>query len=118
MQELNSIPQRDMSVTDYTTKVKEICDALGSINVTVDADEMVQICLGGLAQRYGPIRTAICTREKPPSFFDLQSTLMVIENHVSGSRTTKSDILMLYTEAERLHGRGGTHRQRTTRAEP
>ena len=66
-----------MSVTDYTTKIKEICDALGSINVTVDEDEMVHIYLGDLAQRYGPILTAICTREKPPSFFDLQSMLMV-----------------------------------------
>ena len=54
-QELNNIRQRDMSVTDYTTKVKEICDALGSINVTVDEDEMAQICLVGLAQRYRPI---------------------------------------------------------------
>ena len=66
-----------MSVTDYTTKVKEIYDAIESINVTVDEDEIVQICLDGLAQRYGPIRTAICTREKPPSFFNLQSMLMV-----------------------------------------
>ena len=40
-QELKSIQQRDMSVTDYTTKVKEIYDALGSINVTVAKDEMV-----------------------------------------------------------------------------
>ena len=74
-----------MSVTDYTTKVKEICDALGSINVTVDEDEMVQTCLGGLMQRYGPIRMTICTQEKPSSFFDIQSTLMVEENHTSGS---------------------------------
>ena len=29
-----------MSVTDYT-KIKEICDALGSINVTVDEDEIM-----------------------------------------------------------------------------
>ena len=36
-------------MTDYTTKIKEICDALGSISVTVDEDEMVQIYLGGLA---------------------------------------------------------------------
>ena len=48
-QELNNIRQRDMLVTDYTTKIKEICDALGSINVTFDEDEMVQICLDGLA---------------------------------------------------------------------
>ena len=43
-----------MSVIDYT-KVTEICDALGFINVTVDEDKIVQICLGGLAQRYEPI---------------------------------------------------------------
>ena len=92
-QELNNIQQRDnvMSVTDYTTKVKEICDALGSINVTLDEEEMIQICLSGLAQRYEPIWTAICTREKPPSFLDLQSMLMVEENNVSGSWTTQSD---------------------------
>ena len=38
-----------MSVTNYTTKIKEICNALESINVTVDEDEMVHICLGSLA---------------------------------------------------------------------
>ena len=45
---------------------------------------MVQICLGGLSSRYGPIGMAICTREKPPSFSDLQSMLMVEGNHASG----------------------------------
>ena len=88
-----------MSVTDYSTKVKEICDALGSINVTMDEDEMVQICLDGLAQRYEPIQMTICTREKTLSFFDLQSMLMVEENHASGSQTTQSDSRILYTEA-------------------
>ena len=48
-QELNIIWQRDMSITHYTTKLKEICKALGSINITTDEEEMVQICLGGLA---------------------------------------------------------------------
>ena len=35
------VQQKDMTVMDYTTKIKEICDALGSINVTVDEEEMV-----------------------------------------------------------------------------
>ena len=43
-----------MRVTDYTTKIKEICDALESINVIVDKDKMVQICLGGLEVRADP----------------------------------------------------------------
>ena len=61
-QKLNNIRQRDMFVINYTTKIKEICNALESINMTVEEDEMVLIYLGGLAQRYGPIRTTICTR--------------------------------------------------------
>ena len=48
-QELNNIQQRDMSITTYTLKIKELCDSLGSIGVNIDDDEMVQICLGGLA---------------------------------------------------------------------
>ena len=96
-----------MSVIDYNTKIKEICDALGSINVMVDEDEMVQICLGGLAQTYGPIRKAICTQEKSSLFFNLQSMLMVEENHASGSRTTQSGSRMLYTEADWPCGHGG-----------
>ena len=41
--------QRDISITSYTLKIKELCDALGSIDVVIDDDEMVQICLGGIA---------------------------------------------------------------------
>ena len=50
-QELNNIVQRDMMATDYTTNNKENCD--GYINVIVDVERMVQVCLGDLAQRYG-----------------------------------------------------------------
>ena len=42
-QELSNIPLRDMSITSYTLKIKEICEALGSISVNGDVDEMVQI---------------------------------------------------------------------------
>ena len=52
-QELNNIQQRDMYITSYTIKIKELCDLLGSISLNVDDDEMLQICLGGLAPRFG-----------------------------------------------------------------
>ena len=84
-----------MSIANYTAKVKVICNALGSIDITVGKEEMVQICLGGLAQRYGHIRTTILTREKPLSFFDLQYMLIVEESQTSRSRTTQSDNWML-----------------------
>ena len=37
-----------MSVADYTSKIKDICDSLASIDVNVEEGEMVQISLGGL----------------------------------------------------------------------
>ena len=71
-QELNNLQQRDMSITSYTLKIKELCDALGLINVIVDDEEMVQICLGGLTPRFSAIRSAVLVRENPPSLFNLQ----------------------------------------------
>ena len=37
-------------MSDYITKIKSICDSLSSINMNVDEDEMIQVCLGGLPQ--------------------------------------------------------------------
>ena len=68
---LNNIQLRDMSIGSYTLKIKELCDSLGSINVSIDDDKMVQICLGGLAPRFNAIRCDVLVREKSPSFFDL-----------------------------------------------
>ena len=71
-----------MTVPDYSAKIKSISDSLGTIKINVDEDEMVQVCLGGLAQRFDPIRMTVLARENPPSLFDLQSMLLVKENHV------------------------------------
>ena len=46
-QELSIVRQRDMSVANYTSKIKEICDSLNSINVMLKEDGMVQIYLRG-----------------------------------------------------------------------
>ena len=52
-QELSNLRQRDLLVADYTSKIKEICDSLASIDVNVEEGDMVQICLGGLASKIG-----------------------------------------------------------------
>ena len=41
IQELSNVRLRDMSVADYTSRIKDICDSLASINVTIKEDEMV-----------------------------------------------------------------------------
>ena len=78
-------------MADYTSKIKDICDSLASIQVNIEESEMVQICLGGLT----------------PSFFDLQSMLLVEENHAGASTSTYTDNRMLYPEGDRPRGRGG-----------
>ena len=67
--ELRNVRQREMSVANYISKIKEICDSLASVDVNVE-DKMVQVCLGGLASKFGAFRTAICMRENTPSFLD------------------------------------------------
>ena len=52
-------------------QIKEIYDSLASINVIVEEDEMVQVCLGSLAQKFGSFRMPVRTRENTPSFFEL-----------------------------------------------
>jgi hypothetical protein len=68
---MSNLRQRDLSVADYTLKINEIYDSLASIDVNIDESEKVQICLGGLASKFGAFQTAVCTREATPSFFDL-----------------------------------------------
>jgi hypothetical protein len=107
-QELSNLRQQDLSVADYTLKINEICNSLALIDVNIDESEKVQIYLGGLASKFGAFRTAVCTREATPSFFDLQSMLLVEENHVGVVATgAHTDNKMLYAEGERPRGRGG-----------
>ena len=40
---LSNLRQHDLSVADYTSKIKDICDSLASIEVNVEESEMVQI---------------------------------------------------------------------------
>ena len=94
-----------MSIDNYILKIKELCDSLGWINVKIDDDEMVQICLGGLAPLFDAIRSTIFVRQNPLSFFDLQSMLLVEENHVR-TRGNTSDKHILYTNSDEGRGQG------------
>ena len=100
-QELSNVRQRDISVADYTSPIKDICNSLASINMTVEEDEMVQVCIGGLASKFGSFRTALCTRESTSSFFELRSMLLVEKNHTSVSTSMHTDYKMVYPEAHR-----------------
>ena len=106
-QELSNLRQHDLSVADYTSKTKDICDSLASIDVNVEEGDMVQICLGGLASKFGAFRTAVCTRENTPSFFDVQSMLLIEENHAGVVMSMHTNNQMFYMDGYRPRGRGG-----------
>ena len=91
--EQSTVLFHDLSVADYTSKIKD--DSLASIDVNIEEGEMVHICLGGLASKFGAFRIVVCTRENTLSFFDLQSMLLVEENHAGASTSTHTDNNML-----------------------
>ena len=79
--ELNTLKKMDISVNDYTLKIKAICESLASIGVTVDDDDKVEVCLRGLGLAYKQFKTSICTRENIPSFADLIPMLVLEERN-------------------------------------
>ncbi|MCO5585584.1 hypothetical protein L7F22_039519 [Adiantum nelumboides] len=59
--ELNTIKKGDLSVNDYTLKIKALCEFLSSIGVVVDDDDKVEACLRGLGNAYKQFKTSIRT---------------------------------------------------------
>ena len=110
--------QCDITVAEYSSKIKDFCNSLASIHVSVQEGEMVQICLRGLALKFGAIRIVVCTRENTLSFFDLQSMLFVEDNYTTASTSMHTDNKMLYTEKDRPRGRGGRGKSASNRGGP
>ncbi|MCO5601324.1 hypothetical protein L7F22_055443 [Adiantum nelumboides] len=89
--ELNTIKKGELSVNDYTLKIKDLCEFLSSIGGVVDDDDKVETCLHGLGNAYKQIKTSICTRENIPHFLELASLLVVEEKSLidNGAIQTK-----------------------------
>ena len=88
--ELNTVKKENLSINDYTLKIKGICKSLASsIGVTVEDDDKVEVCLCGLTPAYKQFKTSIQTRENIPSFADLIPMLVVEEKNL-GEDTSSS----------------------------
>ena len=57
--DLNTVERKNMFVNNYTLKIKSICESLASINVTVDDDDKIEVCLRGLGPQYKSFATSI-----------------------------------------------------------
>ncbi|MCO5559178.1 hypothetical protein L7F22_012772 [Adiantum nelumboides] len=88
--ELNTIKKGDLSVNDYTLKIKALCESLYSIGVAVDDDDKVKACLRGLGNAHKQFKTNICTRENILHFLELPSLLVVEEKSLIDDATTQT----------------------------
>lgn len=57
--ELNTVKKENLSINDYTLKIKGICESLASIGVMVEDDDKVEVCLRGLTPAYKQFKTSI-----------------------------------------------------------
>ncbi len=76
--ELHNLQKNKMNISDYSTKVKNLADALASIGAPVDDEDLVAITLNGLGKGYSQFRISIIVRETFPDFQDL-ITLLISE---------------------------------------
>ncbi len=56
-----------MNINDYSTKVKNLTDALAFIGALVDDEDLVALTLNGLGKDYSQFCTSIVVRETFPN---------------------------------------------------
>ena len=107
--ELHTMEKKSMAISDYALKIKSICESLASINVTMDDDDKVEVCLQDLGPQYKAFKTSIQTRENIPNFADLLS-MLIIEEKTLGEDSCSQVKLgadqqhMFYSNTSRGHG--------------
>ncbi|MCO5586238.1 hypothetical protein L7F22_040177 [Adiantum nelumboides] len=108
--ELNTVKKENLSISDYTLKIKGIVESLASIGVQVEDDDKVEVCLCGLTPTYKQFKTSIQTRENIPCFSDLVHMLVVEEKNLgenaSSSQGRNNSEQVFYSNRGRGRGRG------------
>jgi hypothetical protein len=51
-QELHNLQKNNMNISDYSTKVKNLADALASIGFPIDDEDLMVVTLNGLGKYY------------------------------------------------------------------
>jgi hypothetical protein len=84
-QKLHNLQKNKMNISDYSTKVKNLVDALASIRAPVDDENLVAVTLNGLGKDYSQFCTSIAVRETFPDFQNLITLLISEEMRVVGT---------------------------------
>jgi len=97
-----------MNINDYSTKVKNLADALASIGTPVDDEDLVAVTLNGLGKNYNQFRTSIAVRKTFLDFQDLITLLISEEMRIIGTSSNGgSQESAFYSNINRGKGRGG-----------
>jgi hypothetical protein len=67
-----------MNISDYSTKAKNLADALASIGAPVNDEDLAVVTLNGLGKDYNQFRTSIAIQETFPNFQDLITLLISV----------------------------------------
>jgi hypothetical protein len=106
-QELHNLQKNKMNISDYSTKVKNLADALASIGAPVDDEDLVVVTLNGLGKNYSQFRISIVVRETFPNFQDLITLLTSEDMRVVGTSSNgKSQESAFYSNSNRSRSRG------------
>jgi uncharacterized spore protein YtfJ len=108
-QELHNLQKNKMNINDYSTKVKNLADALASIGAPIDDEDLVVVTLNGLGKDYSQFYTSIVVRETFPNFQLDLITLLISEDMiiVGTSSNGGSQESAFYSNTNRGRGRGG-----------
>jgi hypothetical protein len=108
-----------MNIGDYSTKVKNLADALASIGAHVNDEDLVAVTLNGLGKDYSQFRTSIVVRETFPNFQDLITLLISEEMRIVGTSSNGgSQESVFFSNSNNGRGRGvktsfrGRHRSK------
>jgi hypothetical protein len=97
-----------MNINDYSTKVKNLADALASIGAPVDDEDLVAVTLNGLGKDYSQFCTSIAVGETFPNFQDLITLLISEEMRIVGTSSNGgSQESVFYSNTNRGRGRSG-----------
>jgi hypothetical protein len=96
-----------MNISDYSTNVKNLVDALASTGAHVDDEDLVAMTLNGLRKDYSQFHISIAIQETFPDFQDLITLLISEEMKVVGTSSNGgSQESALYSNSNRGRGRG------------
>lgn len=92
MTQFQTLKQGTLTVNAYCDEIKRIADSLRSIGDPITDLNLVLRTLNGLNQSFNPFVLSIENSDKPPSFAQLRSRLLVFEERMSQQDTSSGSI--------------------------